>query len=45
MERFFEQFGMSPAALAEMMKSDTPHGRSAAPGDYLAITLPKVRYC
>jgi len=41
-ERLFEQFGMSPAALAEMMNSDTPHGRSARSGDYLAHHFAEV---
>jgi nitroreductase len=41
-ERLFEQFGISPAALAEMMKSDTPHGRSARSGDYLAHHFAEV---
>jgi len=41
-ERLFEQFGMSPVALAEMMKSDTPHGRSARSGDYLAHHFAEV---
>ena len=41
-ERLFEQFGMSPAALAEMMNSDTTHGRSARSGDYLAHHFAEV---
>jgi nitroreductase len=35
-ERLFEQFGLNPAAFAEMLSSDTPYGRSARSGDYLA---------
>lgn len=41
-ERLFEQFGLSPAALAEMMKADTSQGRSARAGDYLAHHFAEV---
>ncbi|CAG0962486.1 5,6-dimethylbenzimidazole synthase [Gammaproteobacteria bacterium] len=41
-ERLFEQFGISPAALAEMMKADTSQGRSARSGDYLAHHFAEV---
>jgi nitroreductase len=41
-ERLFEQFGISPAAFAEMLKSDSPMGRAARSGSHLAHHFAEV---